>query len=116
MRAFLLRLIALMILAAPAYAQGFDTNARTAWVYDLNTGTVLMEKNATQQIPPASMSKLMTIYMLFDALKEGRIGMETRLPVSTKARQMGGSTMFLDEQDRPTVEELIKGIIVLSGN
>merc|ERR1711969_320042 len=62
------------------------------------------------------MSKLMTIYMLFEALREGRVQMDTRLPVSTKARQMQGSTMFLNEQDRPTVEELIKGIIVLSGN
>lgn len=114
MRAFLLRLIALLALAAPA--QAFDTNAGTAWVYDVATGTVLMEKNADQPVPPASMSKLMTTYMLFEALREGRVEMDTRLPVSTKARQMGGSTMFLNEQDRPTVEELIKGIIVLSGN
>lgn len=114
MRAFLLRLAALLSLALPA--QAFDTNARAAWVYDVATGTVLMEKNADAQIPPASMSKLMTTYMLFEALHEGRVQMDTRLPVSTKARQMKGSTMFLNELDRPTVEELIKGIIVLSGN
>mgnify|MGYP001292552500 CR=1 FL=1 len=114
MRAFLLRLVALLSLSAPV--QAFETNAQTAWVYDVATGTVLMEKNADQQISPASMSKLMTIYMLFEALREGRVQMDTRLPVSTKARQMQGSTMFLNEQDRPTVDELIKGIIVLSGN
>lgn len=114
MRAILLRLLAVLCLAAPAHA--FDTNATAAWVYDVETGTVLMEKNADQQIPPASMSKLMTTYMLFEAIKEGRMQMDTRLPVSTKARQMKGSTMFLNEQDRPTVEELVKGIIVLSGN
>ncbi|RJE83159.1 D-alanyl-D-alanine carboxypeptidase family protein [Paracoccus onubensis] len=114
MRAFLLKLIALLALSAPA--QAFDTNAQTAWVYDMATGTVLMEKNADQPIPPASMSKLMTTYMLFEAIREGRVQPDTRLPVSTKARQMGGSTMFLNEQDRPTVDELIKGIIVLSGN
>lgn len=114
MRAFLLKLIALLALSAPA--QAFDTNAETAWVYDVATGTVLMEKNADQPIPPASMSKLMTIYMLFESIREERVQLDTRLPVSTKARQMGGSTMFLNEQDRPTVEELIKGIIVLSGN
>lgn len=114
MRAFLLKLIALLALSAPA--QAFDTNAETAWAYDVATGTVLMEKNADQPIPPASMSKLMTIYMLFEAIHEERVQLDTRLPVSTKARQMGGSTMFLNEQDRPTVEELIKGIIVLSGN
>lgn len=114
MRAFLLRLVALTMLAAPA--QAFDTNAENAWVYDVATGTVLMEKNADESIPPASMSKLMTIYMLFEALHEGRVQLDTQLPVSTKARQMGGSTMFLNELDRPTVDELIKGIIVLSGN
>ncbi|MFI0394804.1 D-alanyl-D-alanine carboxypeptidase family protein [Paracoccus jiaweipingae] len=108
-------LTALLSLLAPM-AHAFDTNARAAWVYDMTTGTVLMQKNADEALPPASMSKLMTVYMLFEALHEGRVQMDTRLPVSTKARQMTGSTMFLNEQDRPTVEQLIKGIIVLSGN
>ncbi|PZO66490.1 MAG: D-alanyl-D-alanine carboxypeptidase [Paracoccus denitrificans] len=103
-----------MALASPAAA--FETSARAAWVYDVATGSVLMQKNADEPLPPASMSKLMTVYMLFEALHEGRIAMDTPLPVSTKARQMKGSTMFLNERDRPTVEELIKGIIVLSGN
>lgn len=115
MRALTFRIFALlMVLALPAHA--FDTNARAAWIYDVSTGTVLMEKNADEPLPPASMSKLMTVYMLFESLKEGRLQLDTRLPVSTKARQMQGSTMFLNEQDRPTVAELIKGIIVLSGN
>lgn len=122
MRAHLFRiaamLLSMLLIALPglSQAQAFDTNARSAWVYDVATGTVLMEKNADEALPPASMSKLMTVYMLFEALKEGRVQMDTRLPVSTKARQMAGSTMFLNEQDRPTVEELIQGIIVLSGN
>ena len=114
MRAFLLLGAAVIGLAAPARA--FDTNATAAWVYDMQTGTVLMEKNAETPIPPASMSKLMTLYMLFEAIEEGRVQLDTQLPVSTHARQMGGSTMFLNELDRPTVEQLIKGIIVLSGN
>ncbi|WBU52378.1 D-alanyl-D-alanine carboxypeptidase family protein [Paracoccus sp. SCSIO 75233] len=109
-------LIAVLTLLLPLQALAFDTNARTAWVYDVGTGTVLLEKNADRAIPPASMSKLMTVYMLFEAVSDGRLQMDTRLPVSTKAREMAGSTMFLNEQDRPTVEELIKGIIVLSGN
>ena len=67
-------------------------------------------------LPPASMSKLMTLYMLFEALRDGRVTLDTTFGVSTRARQMGGSTMFLDETDRPTVESLIKGIIVQSGN
>ena len=114
MRAFFLKVAAVIAFAAPA--QAFDTNATSAWVYDVQTGTVLMEKDADKPIPPASMSKLMTLYMLFEALEDGRVQLDTQLPVSSRARAMGGSTMFLNEQDRPTVEQLIKGIIVLSGN
>lgn len=114
MRVILLRLIALLMLAAPA--QAFETNATSAWVYDVNTGTVLMSKNADVPIPPASMSKLMTLYMVFDALKNGRLKLDDTLPVSTKAWQMGGSKMFVEPRDTPTIDQLIKGIVVLSGN
>lgn len=115
------RLLALILVIAgalPAAAQAvYETQAGAAYVVDLGTGTVLLEKNADQPLPPASMSKLMTVYMLFEALRDNpNVTMETRFGVSTKARQMGGSTMFLNERDRPTVEELIQGIIVQSGN
>ncbi len=106
---------ALWLAALPA-AAAFETRATAAYVFDVTTGTVLLEKQADVPLPPASMSKLMTLYMLFEALRDGRVSLETQFPVSTKARTMGGSTMFLDETDRPTVEELIKGIIVQSGN
>jgi len=99
----------------PAEA-AFETRATSAYLYDVTTDTVLFEKNADIPLPPASMSKLMTLYMLFEALRDGRVTLDTTFGVSTKARVMGGSTMFLDETDRPTVESLIKGIIVQSGN
>ena len=99
----------------PARA-AFETQATSAWLYDVETNTVLYEKASDIPLPPASMSKLMTLYMLFEALRDGRVTLDTTFSVSTKARQMGGSTMFLDETDRPTVEDLIKGIIVQSGN
>ena len=99
----------------PAEA-AFETRATSAYLYDVTTDTVLFEKNADIPLPPASMSKLMTLYMLFEALRDGRVTLDTTFGVSTKARLMGGSTMFLDETDRPTVESLIKGIIVQSGN
>ncbi|WP_374301370.1 D-alanyl-D-alanine carboxypeptidase family protein [Paracoccus sp. (in: a-proteobacteria)] len=114
MRAFLTRLLALLCLAAPV--QAFETNATSAWVYDVNTSTVLMSKNADVPIPPASMSKLMTLYMVFEALQNGRLKMTDTLPVSTRAWKMGGSKMFVEPRDTPTVEQLIKGVIVLSGN
>ncbi|MBV1867321.1 MAG: D-alanyl-D-alanine carboxypeptidase [Marinosulfonomonas sp.] len=102
-------------LTAPAHAQ-YDTRATSAFMLDLTTNTVLLNKNADTPLPPASMSKLMTLNMLFEALQDGRVSLDTQFGVSSRAKNMGGSTMFLNEADRPTVEELIQGIIVLSGN
>lgn len=108
---------ALALLALPVH--GFETAARSAWVYDMATHTVLMDKNGNVAVPPASMSKLMTINMLFEALRDGRVSMDTSFAVSAKAVEMtakGGSTMYLQQGDRPTVQDLIQGIIVNSGN
>ncbi|MDE2789043.1 MAG: D-alanyl-D-alanine carboxypeptidase [Paracoccaceae bacterium] len=93
-----------------------DTTARAAIVMDMTTGAVLMEKNASMPLPPASMSKLMTLYLLFDALRERRVSLETQFQVSRKAAEMGGSKMFLREGENVSVENLIRGVIVQSGN
>jgi serine-type D-Ala-D-Ala carboxypeptidase (penicillin-binding protein 5/6) len=103
-------------LALTTSAQAFETRAKAAWVYDMSVGSVLLAKDADRAVPPASMSKLMTLYVLFEALRDGRVTMDTEFSVSTRAKNMGGSTMFLNERDRPTVRELILGIIVNSGN
>ncbi len=94
----------------------FDTRARAAFVLDQGTDTVLLSKNAEMPLPPASMSKLMTLYVAFEALRDGRLSLDERLPVSAHAMSYGGSTMFLDTTDRVRVEDLLRGIIVLSGN
>jgi D-alanyl-D-alanine carboxypeptidase (penicillin-binding protein 5/6) len=107
-------LVVPLILALPAGA--FETRAASAFVIDQTTGTVLLNKNADQMLPPASMSKLMTLYITFEALRDGRLVLDEKLPVSKHAMAYGGSTMFLDTTDRITVEDLIRGIIVLSGN
>ncbi|MEX0305911.1 MAG: D-alanyl-D-alanine carboxypeptidase family protein [Ruegeria sp.] len=104
----------LALLSLPAHA--FDTTARAAYVMDQKTGTVLLSKEADQPIPPASMSKLMTLYVAFEALRDGRLTLDETLPVSEHAMSYGGSTMFLNTQDRVRVEDLLRGIIVLSGN
>lgn len=106
--------MAALLLSVPAYA--FETRAKSAFVVDLNTGTVLLNKNADVPLPPASMSKLMTLYIAFEALRDGRLNLTEKLPVSEHAMSYGGSTMFLDTTDRVTVEDLVRGIIVLSGN
>lgn len=110
-------LAATLLVALPGHA--FETRANAAWVYDLTTHTVLLDKNGEVWLPPASMSKLMTINMLFEALKDGRVTLDTAFSVSENATAMtaqGGSTMYLQEGDRPTVDELIHGMIVNSGN
>ncbi|MEL6102853.1 MAG: D-alanyl-D-alanine carboxypeptidase family protein [Pseudomonadota bacterium] len=106
--------VTLISLTLPAAA--FETRAEAAFVMDQTTGTVLLSKNADQPLPPASMSKLMTLYMAFEAIRAGRLSLSEELPVSTKAMSYGGSTMFLDTTDRVTVEDLLRGIVVLSGN
>lgn len=116
----LFALAIIMISAAlPMQAQTastLDTRATAAWIYDVKTDTVLFEKQADVALPPASMSKLMTLNMLFEALRDSRVTMGTQFSVSARSAGMGGSTMFLNERDRPTVEELIQGVIVMSGN
>ncbi len=102
------------VLALPALA--FETRATSAFVIDQNTGTVLLSKNADTPLPPASMSKLMTLYVAFEAIRAGQLSMTEELPVSQHAMDYGGSTMFLRTGERVTVEDLIRGIIVLSGN
>lgn len=106
-------------LVAQDIVQSFETSAKSAWVYDAATQTVLMDKNGNVPLPPASMSKLMTIFMLFEALQDGRVSMDTEFAVSERAVAMtalGGSTMYLQQGDRPTARDLIYGMIVNSGN
>lgn len=117
MARFVMGLFALA-LAVPA-AQAFESRARNAWVYDVSSGIVLLDKDADVPVPPASMSKLMTLNMLFEALRDKRVTLQTTFAVSPRATQLtreGGSTMFLNEMDRPTVDDLIHGIIINSGN
>ena len=113
-RLLLTTLATVLALALPALA--YETRARAAFVLDMGTGTVLLAKSADEALPPASMSKLMTLYMAFEAIRDGRLQLDERLPVSRHAMSFGGSTMFLDTTDRVRVEDLLRGIVVLSGN
>lgn len=109
-------LAALLLGASGLSVAAFDSKATAAFVLDQGTDTVLLSKNAAMPLPPASMSKLMTLYIVFEALRDGRLTIDERLPVSEHAMSYGGSTMFLDTTDRVSVEDLIRGVIVLSGN
>ena len=98
------------------FASSFVTNAKYAILMDYNTGTVLYEKQADEQMFPASMSKIMTALLVFDRLPEGVLKLDTRLLVSKKAWRMGGAKMFVRVGDEVSVRDLLRGVIVQSGN
>ena len=104
----------LYLVAAPAAA--LETIAKQAILMDAQTGTVLFEKNADDTMPPSSMSKLMTVYMVFERLKSGSLTLDDKLPVSKKAWRKGGSKMYVLVGKSVRVEDLLRGIIVQSGN
>lgn len=106
----------LISLPLSALAQSYETQAGAAYVYDMTTDTVLLAKNADDPLPPASMSKLMTVYMAFEAIASGRLHVDDELTVSQHAMNYTGSSMFLRSGERVRVEDLLRGIIVLSGN
>ncbi|HFD15532.1 MAG TPA: D-alanyl-D-alanine carboxypeptidase [Rhodospirillales bacterium] len=101
---------------AAAAAAVFDTAAKAAILIDYRTGQVLFEKNADEPRPPASMSKLMTAYLVFERLREGSLSLEDELPVSEKAWRTGGSRTFVQVGTRVKVADLLRGMIVQSGN
>lgn len=105
-----------LLFAWSSVVQGFSTTARTALVIDNITGDVLLSKDIDRPIPPASMSKLMTLFMVFESLEEGKIKMDDTFRVSRKAWAKGGSKMFVREGASVTIENLIKGVIIQSGN
>ena len=105
-----------LLFAWSSVVQGFSTTARTALVIDNTTGDVLLSKDIDRPIPPASMSKLMTLFMVFESLEEGKIKMDDTFRVSRKAWAKGGSKMFVREGANVTIKNLIKGVIIQSGN
>jgi D-alanyl-D-alanine carboxypeptidase (penicillin-binding protein 5/6) len=102
--------------ALPPSQIGIGTLAKQAFMVDPQTSTVLLFKDADKPMHPSSMAKMMTIYIAFEEINAGRLKLDTRFRVSERARNMGGSRMFVELGSEVTVEELIKGMIVLSGN
>ena len=125
MRIFGLFLILLLspvlVHSQTASAPIIETDAEQAVILDFETGSVLFAKNGDMLMTPASMTKMMTAQVVFDRLKRGEIGLTDTFTTSENAWrkggwQSGGSTMGLAIDDEPTVEELLRGVIVLSGN
>ena len=86
-------------------ASAVDLDAKSYYFYEPTTGTVVLEKNADMQIAPASLTKMMTVHLLFDALKAGELTLDSELPVSEKAWRKGGSKMFVEVGKKVSVED-----------
>jgi len=117
--AFLLNIF-LVLLVNKAYSQTEQPNlhirARSAILMDAISGQVLFEQDPQIKMAPASFVKLLTLYVVFDALRDGRLKKDDLVSVSQKASRMGGSKMFIKPGERVRVEDLLKGIAVTSGN
>ncbi|MBU4529500.1 MAG: D-alanyl-D-alanine carboxypeptidase [Hoeflea sp.] len=119
----LLFVFALLVCCAvgPARAQLFETRAQQAYLIDADTGTVLFAKNENDLVPPASLAKLMTMEVVFHAIRSGRLTLEDTFEVSENAWRTGGamsrtSTMFAELKSSIRLEDLIQGVIVQSAN
>jgi len=97
-------------------AFSLDTIAKQAILYDYETKTIIFEKNSEELMSPSSMSKIMTIYYVFKKIKDGDLKLTDKFKVSKKAWKKGGSKMFVNVNTMVSVEDLIRGIIVQSGN
>src|SRR5205085_7104098 len=107
--------------AAPAAAPTFDTPAKVAYLIDLSSGALLYAKNADAHMPPASMAKMMTTEVAFELIDKGQLPLNKMCTVRPETWQKwhgpaAGSTMFLSPNEQVSVENLLKGIVTLSGN
>ena len=93
-----------------------DTKAEQAIVINFDTNEILFEKNSNIKVPPASMTKIMTVYVAFDRIVNSNLSINNQCKVSAKAYKMGGSRTFLEIDDYVTIDTLLKGIIIQSGN
>ena len=109
-------LICLLIILNNQNLFSFDTSAENALLIDFDTNQILYSKNEEKKIYPASMSKLMTLYILFDSLKKGIVTLDDKFVVSRNAYQKEGSTIYAELGTEISVQDLIRGIIVSSGN
>ena len=118
----MLTIILLTTFAAPlAFAEektGVELadNVKSAILIERDTGKVLYEKNSNESLPPASMTKIMTMLLIMEALDEGKLSYDEKVRASEYAASMGGSQIFLEAGEEMTVEELLKGIAIGSGN
>ena len=106
----------IIILLISFKSHSIDTKAEQAVVIDFDTNEILFSKNSNDKVIPASMTKIMTVYVAFDRIKNANFSIKNKCRISSRAYKMGGSRTFLEIDDQVSVEDLLKGIIVQSGN
>ena len=116
MKKVLLIFIMLIIFITPCYSLEFATNAKSAILIEASTGEILYEKNSHEKLPPASMTKMMSMLIILENIENGNLKWEDIVTVSSRASSMGGSQILLEEGEEMTVEDLFKGVAVASGN
>ena len=109
-------LFAFVMLVSSSYAKEKELSCTSALLMDFDTGTVLYKFNPHQKLAPASVTKVMTLLLTMEEIKAGNLKYDDIVVASSYAKSMGGSTIFLDEGEEMTVEDIIKGIAVSSGN
>lgn len=124
MRGFFVRFLAITLLLSSFQVYAFAEEGKvqlakessSAILMERDTGTILFEKNSNEQLPPASMTKIMTMLLIMEALEQGKITLNEKVRTSERAASMGGSQIFLEVGEEMTVEEMLKGIAIASGN
>ena len=113
-----LAMLTLLVICAQNITQAAElkTTAKYAYIYDVTNDTILYQKNSEILIPPASLSKLMTVYMIFEALRDGKVAFDDKFRISKRAYDRRGSSMFAQLKSKITIHNLIRGLIVVSGN
>lgn len=112
-------IVILLLLASPARSEAISKNLQEAQFYfliDADTKEVLMSKNADVRIAPSSMTKLMTAYVVFSQIQKGRINFDSQCVIGKDAWHKSGTTMFLNYGDVVSIDQLLKGLLVVSGN
>lgn len=113
------------ILIMPFYIYGAETvdneinlaeGAKSAIIIEQSTGRILFEKNSHEKIPPASMTKMMSLLLIMESIDSGKIKLSDKVTVSKNASSMGGSQILLEEGEEMSVEDLLKGVSIASGN
>ncbi len=113
---FSLMVLCLSPIHARAEGSGFTVDAKAAVLMEAGSGQILFEQNATERIAPASLTKLMTVYLAYDALRDGTVHLHDPVSISKEASRMGGSQIFLKPGDRISFRGLLQGMAVSSGN